>query len=194
MVVVLWVVGLVVHMGSGVVHVLPDATLLVVVLAAHLLMMTPLLQTCLVVVVLWMLVASLIHGSQTSVVRNLERMMVVVWLLIWGQVSSSLVDQQLEGAGAAPPPTGRPAWWGSQPVVMVECHSEPGQAQHPIEEEFAWQCLVESNHEPHPWVVVTVDHELSQAHGHVLVVVVVDHRLPQAHGHVLESTPEHPFQ
>jgi hypothetical protein len=39
-----------------------------------------------------------------------------------------------------------------------------------------------------------VDHELSQAHGHVLVVVVVDHRLPQAHSHVLGSTPEWPFQ
>jgi hypothetical protein len=141
---------LVVHVGSGVVlQMLAEKTLLVVmvvvvvvvivvVLAAHLLMMTPLLQTCLVVVVLWMLVASLIHGSQTSVVRNLERMMVVVWLLIWGQVPSSLVAQQLEGAGAAPPPTGRPAWWGSQPVVMVECHPEPGQAQHPIEEELAW--------------------------------------------------------
>ena len=138
MVVVLRIVGLVVHVGSGVVHMLAEPTVLVVVLAAHLLMMTPLLQTCLVVVVLWMLVASLIHGSQTSVVRNLERMMVVVWLLIWGQVSSSLVDQHLEGAGAAPPPMGRPAWWGSQPVVMVECHPEPGQAQHPFEEEFAW--------------------------------------------------------
>ena len=39
-----------------------------------------------------------------------------------------------------------------------------------------------------------MDHELSQAHGHVLVVVVVDHRLPQAHSHVLGSTPEWPFQ
>ena len=117
---------------------LPDASLLVVVLAAHLLMMTPLLQTCLVVV-LWMLVASLIHGSQPSVVRDLhECMMVVIWWFVWGQVPSSLVDQELEGAGAAPPPTGRPVWWGSQPVVMVECHPEPGQGQHPFEEEIAW--------------------------------------------------------
>ena len=54
--------------------------------------------------------------------------------------------------------------------------------------------MVKSNHILRLWVVVVVDHELSQAHGHVLVVVVVDHRLPQAHGHVLESTPEHPFQ
>ena len=63
MVVVLWVVGLVVHMGSGVVHVLPYTTVLVVVLPAHLLMMTPFLQTGLVVV-LWVLVASLMEGSQ----------------------------------------------------------------------------------------------------------------------------------
>ena len=120
-----------------VVMVVVVVVMIVVVLAAHLLMMTPFLQTGLVVV-LWVLVASLIHGSQPSVVRNLECMMVVLWLLIWGQVSSSLVDQQLEGAGAAPPPTGRPVWWGSQPVVMVECHPEPGQGQHRIEEEIAW--------------------------------------------------------
>jgi hypothetical protein len=97
MVVVLWVVGLVVHMGSGVVHVLPDATLLVVVLAAHLLMMTPFLQTCLVVV-LWVLVASLMQGSQPSVV----------------------VVDDLERAGAGRRPTGRRALEGSQPVVLVE--------------------------------------------------------------------------
>ena len=48
MVVVLWVVGLVVHVGSGVVH---------------LLMLTPFLQTGLVVV-LWVLVASLMESSQ----------------------------------------------------------------------------------------------------------------------------------
>ena len=80
MVVVLWVVGLVVHVGSGVVH---------------LLMMTPFLQTGLVVV-LWVLVASLMDGSQPSVV------------------------QDLEGAGAGRRPTGRRGLEGSQPVVLVE--------------------------------------------------------------------------
>ena len=85
--------------------------------------------------------------------------------------------QELEGAGAAPPPTGRPVWWGSQPVVMVECHPDPGQGQHRIEEEIAWKCVVKSNHILRLWVVVVVDHELSQAHSHVL-----------------GSTPEWPFQ
>jgi hypothetical protein len=97
MVVVLWVVGLVVHVGSGVVHMLPYTTVLVVVLPAHLLMMAPFLQTGLVVV-LWVLVASLMEGSQPSVV----------------------VVDDLERAGAGRRPTGLRALEGSQPVVLVE--------------------------------------------------------------------------
>ena len=108
MVVVLWVVGLVVHVGSGVVlQMLAEPTLLVVmvvvvvvmivvVLAAHLLMVTPFLQTGLVVV-LWVLVASLMEGSQPSVVG---------------------VDDW-ERAGAGRRPTGLRALEGSQPVVLV---------------------------------------------------------------------------
>ena len=181
MVVVLRIVGLVIHVGSGVVlQMLAEPTLLVVmvvvvvvmivvVLAAHLLMMTPLLQTCLVVV-LWMLVASLMQGSQPSVVRDLQECMMVV---VWGQVPricrheiwaqpSFLVAQDLEGAGAGAPPTGRRVWEGSQPVVLVE---------------ISWWRVVKSNHILRLWVVVVVDHELSQAHSHVL-----------------GSTPEWPFQ
>jgi hypothetical protein len=100
MVVVLWVVGLVVHVGSGVVHVLPEPTVLVVVLTAHLLAMTPFLQPCMVVV-LW--------GQVPCICRH----------VLWAQ-PSVLVGQDLEGAGAGRRPTGRRALEGSQPVVMVE--------------------------------------------------------------------------
>jgi hypothetical protein len=100
MVVVLWVVGLVVHVGSGVVHVLPEPTVLVVVLTAHLLTMTPFLQPCMVVV-LW--------GQVPRICRH----------VLWAQ-PSVLVGQDLEGAGAGRRPTGRRALEGSQPVVLVE--------------------------------------------------------------------------
>ena len=100
MVVVLRVVGLVVHVGSGVVHMLAEPTVLVVVLTAHLLTMTPFLQTCIVVVV-W--------GQVPRICRH----------VLWAQ-PSFLVGQDLEGAGAGRRPTGRRALEGSQPVVLVE--------------------------------------------------------------------------
>ena len=90
MVVVLRVVGLVVHVGSGVVHMLAEPTVFVLVLSAHM-------------VVVWGQVASLWAGPSFHVLCR---------HVLWAQPSFH-VGQEVDQ------PTGRRALEGSQPVVVV---------------------------------------------------------------------------